>query len=208
MAFTWTNVMCCVLHEDNLLFYSYSLKGHQLEEVTTAKYLGVDLSSTLLWKDHIGRIVENANCTLGFLKGNLRISNSDTKAAACSTLVRPTLEYCVSVWSSYTAQSKHKLEMVQRRAARYCTNRYHNTSSVTDMLQDLQCEILEARRMKLKLMLFKIINDLVDIPAEEYLTPAITGLEHSTPRSSDNIQLRRIPSSASFEGQSRHGTLY
>ena len=33
--------------------YSYSLKGHQLEEVTTAKYLGVDMSNNLLWKDHI-----------------------------------------------------------------------------------------------------------------------------------------------------------
>ena len=62
--------------------YSYSLKGHQLEEVTTAKYLGVDLSNNLLWKDHIDRIVKKANCTLGFLRKNMRISNTDTKAAA------------------------------------------------------------------------------------------------------------------------------
>ena len=99
--------------------YSYSLNGHQLEEVATTKYLGVDLSSNLLLKDHIDRVVKKANCTLGFLRRNLRISNSDTKAAAYSTLVRPTLEYCASVWSPYTAQSKHKLEMVQRRTARY-----------------------------------------------------------------------------------------
>ena len=62
--------------------YSYSLKGHQLEEVTTAKYLRVDMSNNLLWKDHIDRIVKKANCTLGFLRRNLRISNTDTKAAA------------------------------------------------------------------------------------------------------------------------------
>ena len=37
--------MCCELHEENLRFVSYSLKRHQLEEVTTAKHLGVDLSS-------------------------------------------------------------------------------------------------------------------------------------------------------------------
>ena len=75
----------------------------------------------------------------------------------------------------YTDQSKQKLEMVQRRSARYCTNRYHNTSSVTDMLQDLNWEMLESRRTKLQLvMIYKIMNDLVDIPADTYLTPATT----------------------------------
>ncbi|MEW8542121.1 MAG: reverse transcriptase domain-containing protein, partial [Candidatus Thiodiazotropha sp.] len=155
--------------------FSYHLKGQQLEEVTTSKYLGVDLSSSLQWKDHIDRTVKKANSTLGFLRRNLRISSSDTKATAYMTLVRPTLEYCASVWNPYTAQSKQQLEMVQRRAARYCTNRYHNTSSVTDMLQDLNWESLESRRTKMQLtMLYKIINDLVDIPPSAYLTPAST----------------------------------
>ena len=125
--------------------YSYTLKGHHLEEVTTARYLGVDLSNNLVWKDRIDRIVKKANCTQGFLRRNLRISNTDTKAAAYSSLVRPTLEYCASVWNPHTDQSTHKLEMVQRRAARYCTNRYHNTSSVTEMLQDLQWETLDGQ---------------------------------------------------------------
>jgi hypothetical protein len=31
-------------------------------------------------------------------------------------------------------KDKYKIEMVQRRAARYVTNRYHNKSSVNDML--------------------------------------------------------------------------
>ena len=155
--------------------YSYTLKGHHLEEVTTARYLGVDLSNNLVWKDHIDRKVKKANCTLGFLRRNLRISNTDMKAAAYSSLVRLTLEYCASVWNPHTDQSTHKLEMVQRRAARYCTNRYHNTSSVTEMLQNLQWETLESRRTKIQLtMFFKIVNDLVDIPAEEYLSPAST----------------------------------
>ena len=65
--------------------------------------------------------------------------------------------------------------MVQRRAARYCTNRYHNTSSVTEMLGDFHSETLEARRTKIQLtMLFKIVNDLVDIPSEEYMSLAST----------------------------------
>jgi hypothetical protein len=59
-----------------------------------------------------------------------------------------------------------KLEMVQSRAARYATNRYRNTSSVTDMLENLEWETLESGRTTIQLeMFFKIINDLVDIPS-------------------------------------------
>ena len=66
-----------------------------------------------------------------------------------------------------------KVEMVQRRAARYATNRYRNTSSVTDMLDNLEWETLESRRTKIQLvMFFKIINDPVDIPSSNYLIPA------------------------------------
>ena len=65
--------------------------------------------------------------------------------------------------------------MVQRRAARYATNRYLNTSSVTDMLEDLNWDTLVTRRAKSQVtMLFKIVNGLVDIPAADFVIPAST----------------------------------
>ena len=43
------------------------------------------------------------------------------------------------------------------------------------MLKDLEWESLESRRVKIQLtLLFKVIQDLVDIPASAYLTPAST----------------------------------
>ena len=174
----------------NPLTFTYSLKGQDLEAVNTAKYLGVDLSNNLSWNSHIDRTTKKANSMLGFLRRNLRVNNSDTKAAAYKTLVRPNLEYCASVWSPFTAAGKRKIEMVQRRAARYATNRYHNTSSVTDMLQDLDWESLESRRVKIQLtLLFKVIQDLVDIPASTYLTPASTRT-----RANHTKKLRQISS--------------
>ena len=74
------------------------------------------------------------------------VYSCETKASVYFTLVRPNLEYCASVWSLYTAQGKYMIEMVQRRAARYAVNRYRNTSSVTEMLEDLGWETLESRR--------------------------------------------------------------
>jgi hypothetical protein len=43
-----------------------------------------------------------------------------------------TLEYACSVWDPHLNSTNNKIEMVQRRAARYVTNRQQNTSSVGD----------------------------------------------------------------------------
>ena len=162
---------------------SYSLKGHCLSVDKTSKYLGVHLTENLSWSEHIHKVITKANSTLGFLRRNLRISNEDTKSQAYFSLVRPQLEYCSSIWNPSTKKDTNKLEAVQRRAARYATNRYHNTSSVTSMIEHLGWESLESRRIKAQLTLFfKVTNDLVDIPASKYLTPykAATRATHST----------------------------
>jgi len=133
----------------------------------------VDLSQNLSWNSHIARTTKSGNSTLGFLRRNLRISNEEVKSAAYFTLVRPKLEYCSSVWSPHTKNLVNRLEMVQRRAARFVTNRYHNRSSITDMLDHLNWESLESRRTKSQLMmLFKIVHGLVAIPQDLYLTPS------------------------------------
>ena len=52
------------------LKYPYQLKGHTLEVQDTTMYLGVDLQSTLSWKNHIDRITKKSNSMLGFLRRN------------------------------------------------------------------------------------------------------------------------------------------
>ena len=116
------------------------------------------------------------------------------KTAAYLSLIRSILEYCCTVLSSYTQDYINKLEMVQRRAARYVTNRYHNTSSVTSMLEHLEWESLESRRVKCQLtMLFKIINDLLDIPPDQYLREASTRT-----RSHYSHKCRHVPASSDY----------
>ena len=137
----------------------------------TLKYLGVDLQTTLSWKTHIDRISKKANSMLGFLRRNLRSCSEDTKANTYFSMVRSNLEYCSSVWNPHQKDQIRKLEIIQRRAAWYTTNRYRNTSSVSSMLDHLQWESLESRRSKIQLtLLYKIVNDMIDIPADEYLT--------------------------------------
>ena len=109
-------------------------------------------------------IASNANKSLGFLKRNLKVSNPNIKSKAYQALVRPKLEYSCSVWDPHQSQHTHKLEMVQRRAARFVCNNYHNTSSVTDMVNTLQWPPLAERRLKSRLVIFyKIVHCLIAV---------------------------------------------
>ena len=150
----------------------YVLHGKILASADSVKYLGVNIASDLRWNKHIDIITSKANRTLGFLKRNLKIDSTMLKTAAYKTLVRPTLEYTCTVWDPYTQGNIHKLEMVQRRAARFVLGRYNNTSSVGDMLSELGWTSLQTRRQALRLcMMFKIHKGLVAMDAKEFMTP-------------------------------------
>ena len=164
-----------ISHKKHTFNHNYILHNHTLESVSSAKYLGVTLQSNLKWYLHYDNIISNANKSLGFLKRNLRVSNTDIKSRAYQTLVRPKLEYSCSVWDPHTSEHTQKLEMVQRRAARYAMNNYHNSSSVTDMIDTLQWPTLAERRLKTRLCIFyKIVHCLIAVPATHILIPTDT----------------------------------
>ena len=101
----------------------YSLHGHVLESVSSAKYLGVTINADLKWNKHIDNITSKAKKPLGFVKRNLKTSSPPLKTQAYQTLVRPIVEYSSTVWDPYTQSHIYKIEMNQRRAARYVCNR-------------------------------------------------------------------------------------
>ena len=68
-------------------------------------------------------------------------------------------------------KNKYELERVQRRAARFVSGRYHNTSSVSDIIGNLNWETLEQRRMRVRVtMFYKITNNVVAIDLNQYVT--------------------------------------
>ena len=150
----------------------YYIHTHKLAMNTDAKYLGVTISSDLSWGKHTDNITKKANSTMPFLKRNIWSVPQTAKDMAYKTIVRPILEYASSTWALYTKRDNHKVEMVQRRAARFITTDYRHTSSVTSMLYQLGCDTLQRRRELARLtMMHRVVQQLVDIPTEPYLTP-------------------------------------
>ena len=96
-----------------------------------------------------------------------------TKEAAYKTLVWPKLEYAAPIWSPYSKLQINQVEKVQRTAAHWTCRRWRNTSSVGEMLDELEWPSLEARRDRSSLLLFhKIHSGAVSIEKDKYLTPA------------------------------------
>ena len=157
-----------------------SLCGKNLEICSSAKYLGITISSDLRWNKQVDEVCAKANRTLAFLRRNLRIKSPKLKTMAYFTLVRPIIEYAAPVWDPYTQRNIYKIEMVQRRAARFVCGRYHNTSSVSEMLQDFEWPSLQQRREMLRLVLFyKIHHNLVIFDTSPYITPALRATQNT-----------------------------
>ena len=175
-------------HHKQILF-DYSLHNQTLENVQLAKYLGITITDTMDWGQHVSEISSKATKTLGFLRRNLAFAPRSTKEVAYKTLVRPKLEYAAPIWSPHWKLQNNQIEKVQRTAARWTCRRWRNTSSVGVMLDELEWPSLEARRDQSSLFLFhKIHCGAVFIKKDKYMTPA-----HclKTTRSSHSAQYRR-----------------
>ena len=157
---------------DKHIQFDYTLHQQRLEQVQSAKYPGITISDDLDWGQHISEISSKATKTLGFLRRNLAFAPRHTKEVAYKTLVRPKLEYAAPIWHPYHGTQIGQMKKVQRTAARWTCRRWRNTSSVGDMLDELEWPSLETRREQPSLTFFyKIHSRTVSLDKDKYLTP-------------------------------------
>ena len=157
------------------LQHFYSLGNEILQEVSDAKYLGIQIDNKLDWNKHISTVAARGQSKLAFLNRNLKGCPKKLRDTAYISLIRPALEYSCSVWHPHKKSNKDKIEKVQRRAARFVSNNFRRKASVSEMLHDLGWQSLDGRRQDQRLVLFyKIINGLASVETEDILTPADT----------------------------------
>ena len=106
------------------ILFDYSLHNQTLENVQSAKYLGITITDNMDWGQHVSEISSKATKTLGFLRRNLAFAPRSTKEVAYKTLVRPKLEYAAPIWSPHLKLQINQIEKVQRTAARWTCRRW------------------------------------------------------------------------------------
>ena len=221
-----------ITNKRNCFQTKYIMAGQLLTQVTTQDYLGVTISNKLQWGPHVNKIAKSASSKLGLLQRTMHSCPPSVKTIAYKTIVRPKLEYASSAWNPYYRKDIQKLENIQRRAARFVHNDYHQTSSPSDMISALNWDSLQHRRLiNQTVMFYKILTGqvLISLPHSvsyvshdfnlRYLTPnrylhtctsTIQAHQHSFFPSMCNVWNHCLPDSvlnakscASFKSQCR-----
>ena len=100
------------------------------------------------------------------------------------------------MWSPYTKNNIDQIEMVQRRAAWWVTNRYSSYDSVSAMLGNLGWRSLENRRYDSRLaMFYKIQYGFVAVPMPSYFERPKEITRHSL---NNPLSFRQVYASADY----------
>ena len=126
--------------------FSLSIFDTDINSVTSFKYLGVMLSSTFTWSDHVEYISSKVNKNLGLLRRIKYYLPYNARLLFYNSLVLPIFDYADLVWGDKDNVSLMKeLQILQNKAAKLILDRSLHSSS-TDALTVLRWLNLEERR--------------------------------------------------------------
>lgn len=140
-----------------------------IEEVTSEKDLGVTIDQGLNFSEHISCKVNKANRNLGIIFRTFTFMDKEMFLNLYKSIVRPHLEYAVTVCSPLYKKDMLAIENVQRRATKLVKAISHLTYQ--ERLKSLGLPSLEYRRERADLIeVFKIMNKIDDIEKEKFFT--------------------------------------
>ena len=136
---------------EHIVIFKYNIHNVILQEFDSAKYLGVTIDSHLNWKSQCNNVSKKASFMLSFLERNFSKCPPKVKENLFNALVRPLLEYGCYVWDPYFDNQINRLEMINKRAARFITGNYKMIHGNTDKnMKSLGWSSLSQRRSKIK----------------------------------------------------------
>ena len=148
----------------------YNLGGVQIVEVSEEKDLGVTFDQQLSFGTNASKVVAAANSTLGLINRHFRHIETKPFMNLYKTLVRPKVEYCMTVAQPVYKKDKEKIERVQHRATKLVLGMENKEYS--ERLAELKLPSLEYRRKRADVMqTYKIMNNIDKIDEKKFFKP-------------------------------------
>ena len=143
---------CKVMHFGNditspyMMIDLYDQKCKVLDFVSEEKDLGIIIDNKLNFRSHISTQVKKANRMMGLIRRSFTYLDRSTFRCLFNSLVRPHLEYCVSIWYPLHKREEDMIENVLRRASK----RIPGFSSKTygERLAAIKTPSMKYRRMR------------------------------------------------------------
>ena len=148
----------------------YNLGGVQIVEVSEEKDLGVTFDQQLSFGTNASKVVAAANSTLGLINRHFRHIETKPFMNLYKTLVRPKVEYCMTVAQPVYKKDKEKIERVQHRATKLVLGMENKDYS--ERLAELKLPSLEYRRKRADVMqTYRIMNNIDNIDEKKFFKP-------------------------------------
>ena len=145
-------------------FPSLEISSSSIERVSSFWYLGVLLTPTLSWTQHISAICCKSRRILGIIFRHFHpYSSASTIIRLYVSLVRPHLEYCSAIWAPSSPSLCHSIESVQNFALKLASK--FRPSLKSSFQSSFNLPNLSTRRLHSNLILiFKIHHNLLHFP--------------------------------------------
>ena len=142
-------------------YFSINLNNNVIKRVFQFTYLVIVFDDRLSWNEHIKHLISKAGKRVGML-GRLRrsLTRGSANVVYCS-LIRPILQYCVSVWGCCGQGHKQGLEALQNRAARIVARTVRSNPAINV----LKWRTFEERRRK---SVFKLVEKCLQGQCPQY----------------------------------------
>jgi len=136
--------------------FTYFMDGQTLDTVYSEKDLGVMIRSDLKSSNQCIQDCNKANKMFGMTERTISYKKPEIMVRLYKTLVRPHLEYCVSLWSPHYTKDKELLERVQHRFTQMIKE--VRDKDYLDRLKKLNLWTLEERRNRADVIELSKIN--------------------------------------------------
>ena len=134
--------------------------NNQLGEANTHKDLGLTLSNTLSWSEHIHNLVQSVSKNTDVIFKLKYSLDRKTLETMYTSFIRPKLEYSSIVWSDCFDKERIKLENCQLRVARIVTGAMKGASHA-NIYAETSWPKLEERRNISKFMFLHYLTELL-----------------------------------------------
>lgn len=158
-----------ITRRHKMINFDYKINGVALERVKCIRDLGLDISATLVWNDHINKVIGKCNTKLGMIKRTIGYNAPQNVSKTLYTaLVRSNLEYGSSLWGGTTKRNLKLLEGVQRRATNFILQ--YPDLTYNDRLLELSLLPLSFRReINDLLTFFRCKNNMYDLSLDNFV---------------------------------------
>ena len=140
-----------------------TVQGHQVNQSTTAKYLGITIHENLTWTEHVKAMSAKVNQRIGILKRLRHFLSKEELVTVYNSIILSLFDYADLVWGDKNNKVlMDDLQILQNKAAKVILGLPH-AHSATDALQKLNWVKLNTRRLQhRRIAIHKCLHGTID----------------------------------------------